>query len=117
MGKKPTESKTADALGEETQVGENTSGESALDSSEGPTDAAGPDLTHPSVKTAIQAGQKVIADGGTKADAARAMFEIIKDEPKEVIVAAFVVGATLTEKGALTYWYNCKRKASKAAKP
>ena len=39
----------------------------------------------------------------------------MKDEPKEVIVAAFIEGATLTEKGALTYWYNCRRKAAKEA--
>jgi hypothetical protein len=72
-----------------------------------------PDLTKANVKAAIEAGAKVIAGNGTKADAARAMYELIADEDKDVIVAAFIVGATLTEKGALTYWYNCKRKASK----
>jgi hypothetical protein len=28
-------------------------------------------------------------------------------------VAAFVEGASLTPKGALTYWYNCRRKIAK----
>ncbi len=58
----------------------------------------------------------MIAENGTKADAARAMYELISAEDKDVIVAAFVAGATLTEKGALTYWYNCRRKAAKSAK-
>lgn len=74
-----------------------------------------PDLTKVNVKAAIEAGAKVIAENGTKADAARAMYELLAAEDKAVIVAAFVIGATLTEKGALTYWYNLKRKAGKAA--
>jgi hypothetical protein len=45
----------------------------------------------------------VIKDNKSKADAARAIYALIKVEPKEVIVAAFVAGATLTENGALTY--------------
>ena len=48
----------------------------------------------------------------SKADVARKMYETISDEPKDVIVQAFVDGAGLTPKGALTYFYNCKRKAS-----
>jgi hypothetical protein len=43
------------------------------------------------------------------------MYAMIKAEAREVIVAAFVAGATLTEKGALTYWYNCRRKDSKSS--
>ena len=71
---------------------------------------APPDLTAPHLKKAIEIGKNVLAENGTKADAARAIFELISKEEKEVIVAAFVAGATLTEKGALTYWYNCRRK-------
>ncbi|PHR85800.1 MAG: hypothetical protein COA76_17410 [Moritella sp.] len=33
--------------------------------------------------------------------------------PTETVVKAFVDGATLTPKGALTYWYNCRRKLQK----
>ena len=72
------------------------------------------DLNTPKLKEAIQLGQATLKEGKTKADAARAIYEKIKDEAKEVIVAAFVAGATLTPKGALTYWYNCRRKAAKA---
>jgi ribosomal protein S24E len=51
----------------------------------------------------------------SKADVARKMFETIADEPREVIVQAFVDGAGLTPKGAQTYFYNCKRRAEKSA--
>jgi len=64
------------------------------------------DLSKPNIKEAIAQGLAVLKEGKTKADAARVIYAAIKDEPKEVVVAAFVQGATLTEKGALTYWYN-----------
>jgi hypothetical protein len=71
------------------------------------------DLTKPAIQEAIADGTALIKEGKSKADAARAIYARIGSEPKEVIVAAFVAGATLTEKGALTYWYNCKRRAAK----
>lgn len=73
------------------------------------------DLTKPAIKDAMAQGLALLKEGKTKADAARVIYAAIKDEPKEVVVAAFVQGATLTEKGALTYWYNCTRKAAKKA--
>lgn len=76
---------------------------------------ASSDLDKPVVKQAISEGKSLIAEGKSKADAARAIYAAISEEDKEVIVAAFVEGATLTPKGALTYWYNCRRKASKAS--
>ncbi len=75
------------------------------------------DLTKPPIKEAIAKGKAVIKDGKSKADAAMVIFEALKDEDKDVVIAAFVQGATLTEKGAVTYWYNCRRKAKKAVKP
>ena len=72
------------------------------------------DLTATAIKNSITQGKALIAEGKSKADAARAIFTAIKDESKETIVAAFVEGATLTPKGALTYWYNLRRKASKS---
>ena len=50
----------------------------------------------------------------SKADVARKIFETIADEPREIIVQAFVDGAGLTPKGAQTYFYNCRRRAKKA---
>lgn len=49
----------------------------------------------------------------TKAEVARKMFELIKDEDREVIAKAFVEGANLTEKGSMTYVYNIRRKLKK----
>lgn len=71
------------------------------------------DLDKPVVKKAIDEGLAVLKEGKSKADAAWAIYGRLKDEDKDLIVAAFIKGATLTEKGALTYWYNCKRKAAK----
>lgn len=58
---------------------------------------------------AVYKGLEIITLGGSKADAARAIYEIIKDESREVIIKAFIEGAKLTEKGSPTYYYNVKR--------
>lgn len=65
------------------------------------------------VKAAIAAGKALIEEGKTKAEAAMAIYMQIEGESQETVVKAFVEGATLTEKGALTYWYNCRRKLKK----
>lgn len=49
----------------------------------------------------------------TKAEVARKMFELIKEEDREVIAKAFVEGANLTPKGSMTYVYNIRRKLKK----
>jgi hypothetical protein len=74
------------------------------------------DLNKPSIKEAIAKGKALIKEGKSKADAAMEIFVALKDEEKDVVIAAFVQGATLTEKGAVTYWYNCRRKVKKSAK-
>lgn len=38
------------------------------------------------------------------------MFDLIHDEDREVVSKAFMEGANLTEKGSMTYYYNCRRK-------
>lgn len=73
------------------------------------------DMNKPTIKDAIAKGKAMIKDGKSKADAAMVIFEALKAEEKEVVIAAFIEGATLTEKGAVTYWYNCRRKSKKAA--
>ncbi len=65
------------------------------------------------VKAAIATGKALIDEGKTKAEAAMAIYIQIEGELQETVVKAFVEGATLTEKGALTYWYNCRRKMKK----
>ncbi len=67
------------------------------------------------VKKAVAMGKEMRkAPDTSKADVARKMFETIADEPREIIVQAFVDGAGLTPKGAQTYFYNCRRKATAA---
>ena len=68
------------------------------------------------IQKAVKEGLAVLKEGKSKAEAAWAIYEKLKNEDKETIVSAFVKGATLTEKGALTYWYNCRRREKKAAK-
>ena len=74
------------------------------------------DLNKQPIKDAIAKGKALIKEGKSKADAAMVIFEALKAEEKDVVIAAFVQGATLTEKGSVTYWYNCRRKAKKAVK-
>lgn len=65
---------------------------------------------HPeNIVKAIQIGQAAIKEGKTKADAVRVMFPLVFEEPREVIWQAFIDGAGLTEKGAVTYLYNMRR--------
>ncbi len=71
------------------------------------------DMSDPTIQQAVEQGMALIKEGKSKADAARAIYDLLESQGKDVIVAAFVAGATLTEKGALTYWYNCKRKKAK----
>ena len=56
------------------------------------------DLNKQSIKDAIANGKALIKEGKSKADAAMEIFEALKDEEKDVVIAAFVQGATLTEK-------------------
>ena len=52
----------------------------------------------------------------TKADIAREMFPLIETEQREIIAQAFVEGANLTPKGAMTYVYNVRRQMKKIMK-
>lgn len=65
------------------------------------------------LKAAVAEGKALIKEGKTKVEATQAMYQKLKAADRETAVAAFVEGAGLTEKGALTYWYNCRRKAAK----
>jgi len=69
------------------------------------------DLNKESIKKAIARGKELTKTGGkTKADVAREIYEFVKNEDREIIAQVFVQGANLTEKGAMTYFYNIKRK-------
>jgi len=62
---------------------------------------------------AVNEGKKLIGEGQTKSQAAMAIYTALQSTDKETVIKAFVEGASLTEKGAMTYWYNCKRKQAK----
>lgn len=74
------------------------------------------DLNKPAIKEAIAKGKALISEGKTKVEAAMCIFEALKAEDQAVVTAAFIQGATLTEKGAVTYFYNCRRKFKKLQK-
>ena len=76
------------------------------------TDSVPADL----IQQAIADGKALISEGKSKADAAMAIFRLIGECSQETVVQAFIEGASLTPKGALTYWYNCKRKLARERK-
>lgn len=65
------------------------------------------------VDEAISEGKRLIAAGKSKIDTALAIYAKLEGMEQDVIVRAFIEGAKLTEKGALTYWYNCRRRLAK----
>ena len=69
------------------------------------------------VKEAITLGKKLSKTPEvTKVSVATQMFELIHDEDREIISKAFKEGANLTEKGSMTYYYNCRRKFKQSQK-
>jgi len=68
------------------------------------------------VKQAVADGKALIKEGKTKVESAMAIYSKIKAADRETIVSALKEGAGLTDKGAMTYYYNCKRKAGKQPK-
>ena len=62
---------------------------------------------------AVSDGRVLIERGKSKREAAMAIYSILQGKGKEDVIKAFIEGASLTEKGAVTYWYNCKRKIGK----
>ena len=60
--------------------------------------------------SAISEGKSILKECGSKASAARRIYELIHDEHREIILKAFIDGADVTPKGAPTYYYNISRK-------
>ena len=77
-------------------------------------EAASLSLEH--VSAAVAEGKTLIEQGKPKVEAAMAIYRLIGTQPQETVLQAFIEGATLTPKGALTYWYNCKRKLARETK-
>ena len=62
---------------------------------------------------ALEIAKSLKSDGKTKADIARAIFPLVENESKEVVLLVLVQGCGLTPKGAVTYRYNLLRANSK----
>ena len=60
--------------------------------------------------SAISEGKSILKECGSKASAARRIYELIHDEHRDIILKAFIEGADVTPKGAPTYYYNISRK-------
>ena len=73
-------------------------------------------INHALYKEAIRSGKQTLAEEGTKAAAARVIFNMLKDESREVVIQAFIEGASITPKGGPTYFYNINRKMKKLGK-
>ena len=61
-------------------------------------------------RQAIVHGKQALAAENSKAAAARVIFQELVDEPREVVLRAFIEGANITPKGSPTYFYNISRK-------
>ena len=69
------------------------------------------------VKEAVNLGKKLSKTPDiSKVSVATQIFELIHDEDREIISKAFMEGANLTEKGSMTYYYNCRRKFKQSQK-
>lgn len=69
------------------------------------------------VREAVALGKKLSKTPEiTKVSVANQMFALIHDESREVIAKALMEGANLTEKGSMTYYYNCRRKFKESGK-
>ena len=77
------------------------------------TNTKKPDFNKANIKKAIAQGKELIKSGKSTADVSREIYDLVKDEDREVILHVFQQGASLTEKGSLTYLYNIKRTLEK----
>ena len=66
------------------------------------------------IAAAIEQAKEMITAGSSKIAASIAIYNQLKDMPQQTVVDAFIAGASLTPKGALTYWYNCRRRIRQA---
>ena len=72
-----------------------------------------PSFNKANIKKAIAQGKKLIKSGKSKADTSRQIYKLVNGEDREVILHVFQQGASLTEKGSLTYLYNIMKKLEK----
>jgi len=61
-------------------------------------------------RQAVANGKQTFVSEKSKAAAARVIYQALHDEPRDVILRAFIEGASITPKGSPTYFYNISRK-------
>lgn len=61
-------------------------------------------------KRAVELGRDILQQTNSKAQASREIYKLLMDESREVVLQALIDGATVTPKGAPTYFYNIKKK-------
>jgi len=66
---------------------------------------------------AVETGRQTLVDERSKAAAARAIFKILANETRDVVLKAFIEGADITPKGSPTYYYNITRKLKRQKSP
>ena len=72
-------------------------------------------LAEKNIKDAISKGKELLKAGKSKADVTREIFPMIQKEDREAICHVFQQGAGLTQKGSMTYYYNCRRSTQKSS--
>lgn len=78
---------------------------------------ASPEQVDPTLITsAIDAGQSIITEGKPKIEAAMVIYRMLEHLDQQTVVGALINGANLTPMGAVTYWYNCRRRLNKERK-
>lgn len=67
----------------------------------------------PAMEKAIETANKCLLIGNTKVAAVRKIYPMIADLPREAIWYSFIHGASLSTRGAVTYYYNMRREFKK----
>lgn len=78
-----------------------------------PDHAQNESATQDAIEQAIAGGKAIISEGKAKIDAAMSIYSALLGADQDTVVSAFIEGASLSPKGAVTYWYNCRRKYSR----
>jgi hypothetical protein len=62
------------------------------------------------IDKAITEGQSLLNAGKSKTETSLVIYKMLEALDQQTIIQAFIKGANLTPMGAVTYWYNCRRK-------
>ena len=63
----------------------------------------------PQMDKAIKEAKQFMKDKWSKADAAREVFDMLKNHERRQVIHVFINGIGLSKAGAGTYYQNCKR--------